>query len=170
MAVRARYTQTAANANVTATSTLNDSGVIMRAGNLGNTTRWTGLAIAPQVSPRGPVMFNSATLTNQLGYTGTLNAGDAGFNRWRVVPANTAGNFATMTANKYVVRRFCNELAGVANTVLRSAGTHFTYRRSIHTFFRRKGRNSNEAFTASCDGGANSCRKRTAGRIRHAKA
>lgn len=41
------------------------------------------------------------------------------------------GNFATMTAGAYVMRRVTSTLAGIANTALRSGGSD-GYRRSIH--------------------------------------
>lgn len=44
----------------------------------------------------------------------------------------STGNFAVMTAGKYVMRRVTTELAGVANTVLRSGASDFGIRRSIH--------------------------------------
>lgn len=43
-----------------------------------------------------------------------------------------AGNFATMTAGSYVMRRVSTTLAGIANTVLRSGAADPTNRRSIH--------------------------------------
>ena len=38
--------------------------------------------------------------------------------------ANSSGNFAKMTAEKYVMKRVTTELAGIANTDLRSGGHH----------------------------------------------
>lgn len=43
-----------------------------------------------------------------------------------------AGNFATMTAGKWVMRRVSTELAGQANTTLTSGSSDFGVRRSIH--------------------------------------
>jgi len=45
-----------------------------------------------------------------------------------------AGNFNTMTKNKYVATKLTEELAGVANTTLMSGASDFGTRRSIHKF------------------------------------
>jgi hypothetical protein len=43
-----------------------------------------------------------------------------------------SGNFATLTAGSYVIRRVTTSLAGVANTVLLTGASNFGNRRSIH--------------------------------------
>jgi hypothetical protein len=59
-----------------------------------------------------------------------------------VTYAKALGNYATMTAGAYIIRRVTTTVAGIANTVLRSGGTNPKYRRSIHkveTGFRHSG-------------------------------
>lgn len=46
--------------------------------------------------------------------------------------STVAGRFADMTAEKWIIRRVTDEVATVSNTTLRSGGSDFNIRRSIH--------------------------------------
>jgi len=139
--VNQRYTKRVNNTNVAgdtwtgmnvpgggsvAASTINNRGVIKKGGNIPAGRAWT---VANQVyanySPIGVVVYFSDD---------SVIAKVAGLYTERNVTfkANSSGSFATMTKGAYVIRRVTTTLAGVSNTTLRTGGSDYAIRRSIH--------------------------------------
>lgn len=139
--VNQRYTKRVNNTNVAgdtwtgqnvpgggsvAASTVNNRGVIKKAGNLRDTAKWSAGTFVYNWSPIGVVVYLSDTSVigpvNQL-YT----------SRNVCFKANSSGQFATMTKGSYVIRRVTTTLAsGISNSVLRTGASDFAIRRSIH--------------------------------------
>lgn len=131
MAYQSRYTQQVNNTPVTGSnygrdnngSTRNNRGIIRRGGNIAGSL-FVAKAIYETSNPRGPVVYLSddTIIAKVLGEFTTRN----------VAFKAATGNFATLTAGSYIIRRVSTTLAGTANTVLRSAAAHYSGRRSIH--------------------------------------
>ena len=131
MAYQSRYTQQANNTPVTGSnygrdnngSTRNNRGIIRRGGNIAGSL-FVAKAIYETSNPRGPVVYFSddTIIAKVLGRFTTRN----------VTFKAATGNFATLTAGSYIIRRVTTALAGTTNTVLRSAAAHYSGRRSIH--------------------------------------
>ncbi len=100
----------------TAGSTRNNGGTILRAGNVASPL-WDNLNIGLRYALTGPIVYNTSSLSG---------------NRKIHDKALSAGNFATMTAGSYIIRRITTTLAGQSNTVLRSPAAGFGNRKSIH--------------------------------------
>lgn len=99
----------------TAGSTRNNGGTILRAGNVASPL-WDNLNIGLRYALTGPIVYNTSALGNRKIHDKALSA----------------GNFATMTAGSYIIRRVTTTLAGQSNTVLRSPAAGFGNRKSIH--------------------------------------
>lgn len=138
--VMSRYTQRVNNTDVqgdtwtgqnvpgggsTAGSTVNNRGVIKKAGNLRDTTKWSAGTLVYNWSPIGVIVYLSDD---------SIIAKVAGLYTSRNVSfkANSSGSFATMTKGAYIMRRVTTALAGVSNTTLRSGSSDYAIRRSIH--------------------------------------
>ena len=100
----------------TAGSTRNNGGTILRAGNVASQL-WDNLNIGLQYALTGPIVYNTSALAG---------------NRKTNDTALSSGNFATMTAGRYIIRRVTTTLAGQSNTILRSPAASFGNRKSIH--------------------------------------
>lgn len=101
---------------VTATSTRNNGGTVYGGGTIASTL-WDTMTKGVLNNPTGPIVYNTSALSGSRKRNGLAVA---------------AGDFATMTAGSYVMRRVTTTLAGEANTSLRSGASDGTYRRSIH--------------------------------------
>jgi hypothetical protein len=101
-------------------------GTIVLGGNVQQATasNFQAITLGHSAEPIGVVLNQSS------GYAGGANAS------LQITHSPlAAGSFATMTASQYVMRKRCTELAGVANTSLRSgASQYFTAKRAIHRF------------------------------------
>lgn len=92
----------------------NGGGTILQAGNIASQTANT--------IPTAPITYNLTLSKGQQ----NLIQGPIVYTNTR--KANTSGNFARMTAGKYVIMRTTTELAGVSNTVLLTGAGAFNRR------------------------------------------
>lgn len=100
----------------TAGTTRNNGGTILRAGNVASPL-WDNLNIGLSYALTGPIVYNTSALAG---------------NRKMHDKALSAGNFATMTAGSYIMRRVTTTLAGQSNTVLRSPASNYGTRKGVH--------------------------------------
>ena len=99
-------------------STVNNRGVIRFPGTIaGSRFNNGGMSLGDTNTLTGPIIYNSSSLTSL---------------RKRVSVPLSGGNFATMTAGAYVMRKVTTTLAGVANTSLLTGASDYSIRRSIH--------------------------------------
>lgn len=104
------------NGGSSAGSTRNNGGTILRAGNVASPL-WDNLNIGLRYALTGPIVYNTSALS------GSRKQNDV---------ALSGGNFATMTAGRYIMRRVTTTLAGQSNTVLRSPASNYGERKGIH--------------------------------------
>jgi hypothetical protein len=104
------------NGGSSAGSTRNNGGTILRAGSVASSL-WDNLNIGLRYALTGPIVYNTSALS------GSRKQNDV---------ALSGGNFATMTAGRYIMRRVTTTLAGQSNTVLRSPASNYGERKGIH--------------------------------------
>ncbi len=84
------------------------------------------------VSDTNSIYHGPQRVTAETTNTFTTDLPSDGLGEGTLAYRAAAGNFATMTAGAYVMRKVTTTLAGQSNTVLRSGASDFGVRRSIH--------------------------------------